>query len=181
MKVLAICPTIHKEKFDKMHDSFDVTVSKNTSLLVIGEKGNLTTLINNAFNKYNNADYYMVLNDDIVFNTPLWDIELAHKGRISHGDDSITNGHKGNFLMIDGDFCRAVGWLQMPKLNRYCGDVIWKFIGQQLDCLDYHPNVSITHHWHGCAEPLVNEMDMAEFAAWLPHSHKDIEKIRRIM
>ncbi len=181
MKIITICPTIYPEKFAKMHSSYDVTTSKNNTLVVINERGGITKLINKAFEKYNDADFYMVINDDCVFNTPLWDMELAQKGKITHGDDAVKEGVQGQFFMIPGDFARALGWLQMPKLNRYCGDVCWRFIGQQLDVLEYCPNVIITHNWEGCAEPLINEMDTAEFAAWLPHSHKDIERIRRIL
>ena len=164
-----------------MHNSYDITVSKNTKLLVIGDKGSITKLLNEAFQKYNDADFYIVLNDDIIFNTPLWDLELAKNKFISHGDDRIEEGENGQFLMIPGDFCRAVGWLQMPKLNRYCGDVVWRFIANQLDVLRYVPEVKITHEWSGCAEPAVNMIDMQNFADWLPNSHLDIEKIRRTL
>ncbi len=164
-----------------MHSSYDVTTSKNNKLLVINERGGITSLINKAFQKYNDADFYIVINDDVIFETPLWDRELASKTRITHGDDAVKEGVAGQFLMIPGDFARAVGWLQLPKLNRYCGDVVWRFIGQQLYCLDYQKEVIITHNWDGFAEPLIHEMDLAEFAAWLPHSHKDVEKIRRIL
>lgn len=181
MKVLAICPSIYPEKFQKMYDSFQVTSSKYTKLLILNKRGCITKLINEAFQNNNDYDFYIVINDDIRFETPLWDLELTHKNRISHGDDAIKEGVQGQFLMIPGDFCRLLGWLQLPSLNRYCGDVTWRFIGKQLDCLDYHPNVVITHHWEGCAEPMVNTMDMAEFAAWLPGSYRDINKIKEIL
>ena len=181
MKIYAICPSIHQEKYTKMYDSYDVTVSKNTQLITITKPGCITKLINETFQKYNDGDFYIILNDDLVFETPRWDVELAHSGRISHGDDAVKEGVRGQFLMIPGDFCRAIGWLQMPKLNRYAGDVCWRFIGEQLNLLDYHPNVVITHKWDGCAEPLVNQLDMASFAEWLPSSHKDIENIRKVL
>ena len=181
MKILAICPTIYPDKFNRMYDSYAVTASKYTTLLSVTQKGGITKLINEAFSKHNDYDYYIIINDDLVFETPLWDTALAQAGKITHGDDKVPSGLAGQFLMIPGDFARAVGWLQMPALNRYAGDVCWRFIGQQLDCLQYHSEVIITHNWDGCAEPLVNEMDMASFAAWLPKSHKDIERIRKCL
>ncbi len=181
MKIYAFCPSIHQDKYERMYNSYDVTVTNSTKLITLNSKGSITKLLNEAFQKYNDGDFYIVLNDDLTFETPRWDVELAHKGRISHGDDGIEGGVKGQFLMIPGNFCRAVGWIQMPKLNRYAGDVVWRFIGEQLNVLDYHPQVVITHRWDGCAEPLVNELDMASFAEWLPSSHKDIEKIRRVI
>lgn len=181
MKTLAICPTIYPEKFNKMYDSFQVNTSKYTTLLTITKKGGITKLINEAFERNNDYDYYIVINDDIRFETPLWDMTLAKKNSITHGDDAIKEGVCGQFLMIPGDFCRAIGWLQQPTLNRYAGDVTWRFIGQQLDCLQYIPEVIITHNWEGCAEPLVNEIDMAAFANWLPKCHNDINKIAEVI
>ncbi len=181
MKILAICPSIYPDKLEKMYDSYDVTVSKNTQLVVINKKGNITEIINDTFHKYNDADFYIVLNDDLTFNTPLWDVALAHKGKISHGNDSVVEGVNGQFLMIDGDIVRALGWLQLPSLNRYCGDVVWRFIGEQLEILKYVPEVNISHHWEGCADPEMNKKDMKAFAEWLPSSHKDIERIRKIL
>ncbi len=181
MKILVICPTIYPDKFENMYNSYQVTSSKNSKLLIINKKGGVTNLINEAFNKHNDYDFYFVINDDIVFETPLWDLELAKFHRITHGDDSIKDGIAGQFLMIPGDFARALGWLQMPLLNRYCGDAVWRFIGQQLNCLDYHKNVVITHNWENCAEPLVNQIDMESFSEWLPRSHKDVNKIMEVI
>lgn len=181
MKILTICPSIYPEKLQRMYNSYDVTVSRYSQLIVPQQKGSITAIINDTFRKYNDADYYIVLNDDITFETPLWDTLLTTKNKITHGNDSVEEGVEGQFLMIPGDFARALGWLQLPTLNRYCGDVIWRFIAQQLNILEYKPKVIITHYWEGCAEPLVNQLDMAAFAEWLPHSHIDIEKIRKVI
>lgn len=180
MKCLAVCPTIYPEKFAKMYDSFQIMTSKYTTLLIIKERGEITTLLNEAFRKHNDYDFYIVLNDDIRFETPLWDTALAKKGHITHGTDNITNGHTGNFLMIDGDFCRALGWLQMPALNRYGGDVVWKFIGVNTSTLHYVPEVKIRHNWSGCEQPEVNTADMEAFARWLVGSKKEINIIKEV-
>lgn len=180
MRILTILPTIHRDKFEKMYNSFQVTASKYNTLLIINKVGCITELLNEAFEKHNDYDYYHVSNDDVVYETPLWDITIAQKGKICHGKDNIPNGHTGNFLMIDGDIARSVGWIQMPTLNRYCGDIVWKFIGQQLGILQYYPEVLIQHKWEG-ADIKTNQEDVAKFSEWLSVCHRDLDKIRKVL
>lgn len=181
MKILAICPTIYPEKFSKMYDSFQINTSKYTKLLTINKKGGITKLINKAFERNPDYEFYTVINDDIIFETPLWDKELAKKGNVSHGTDAVEGALNGQFLMVDGDFCRSLGWLQMPTLNRYAGDVVWRFLGENTGTLRYVPEVKICHNWDGCSQPEVNKEDMSNFAQWLLNSHKDINKIAEVI
>lgn len=179
MKILAICPSIYPNKLTKMLETFDLTKSHNIDIVICAE-GTVTEVINECFNNAPEYDFYIVINDDIEFLTPLWDIKLAKKGKITHGTDAIDIGVNGQFLMIDGDFARAVGWLQLPTLNRYCGDVVWRFIGEQLGILHHVSKVIIKHNWEGANED-INKLDMLEFSRWLPFSFKDIEKIRKVL
>lgn len=178
MRILTVIPSIYPEKLDKMLDSYYATVSR--SCLVITSKPGVTTAINEIFTKYPNFDFYFIGNDDMEFLTKDWDIKLATKGKISYGDDGFQGENLPTFPMIDGDIARAVGWLQLPTLNRYSGDVAWKFIGEQLDILNYVPEVKLAHHWEGADEE-VNKADMAAFARWLPWSFRDTEKIRKAL
>lgn len=179
MKILAVCPSIYPHKLEKMLNSFELTKSNNIDLICHSE-GTVTEAINIIFNEHKDYDFYIVLNDDIEFITPLWDLQLARKGKITYGIDMIDGGGNGCFLMIDGDIPRAVGWLQLPTLNRYAGDTVWKFIGSQLDILEYFPDVIIKHHWEGASE-IDNREDMKRFAEWLPWSFKDISRIREAL
>lgn len=180
MKILTICPSVYPVKLNKMLESFEITRSKDTDIVICSE-GTVTQAINNSFNNAPEYDFYFIANDDISFKTPLWDLKLAKKGKIIHGTDGVPEGVNGQFMMIDGDISRAVGWLQMPTLNRYCGDVVWRFIGDRLEILEHVEDVIIEHNWDGCAEPMVNQLDMEKFSEWLPNSHKDIEKIRKVL
>lgn len=181
MKILTICPSIHPEKLSKMYDSYDATTSKHNKLVVINKKGTITNIINETFNKYPDFDFYHVTNDDVIYEMPLWDMSLANKNKISHGKDAIPSGFDGQFFMIDGDIVRTLGWLQMPTLNRYCGDMVWRFIGKQLNILEYKENVIIKHNWEGCEDIETHKNDMSKFAEWLQGSHIEINKIREIM
>ena len=178
MKVLAICPSIHPEKLEKMMDSFLVTRSKHTEIIINYEVKSITKIFNETFLAHPDYDFYYMCNDDIVFNTPLWDLELAQKGKISWGEDKYQNGNLCTFPMIDGDIVRALGWLQMPKLNKYCGDIIWNFIGKECNILNYCPHVKIEHKWDGCTHPDVNTSDMKVFSEWLPWAFRDIKKVK---
>lgn len=179
MKILTICPTIYPDKMERMLTSYQQTRSHMNNMVISTENtnGNITYLFNRAFLDNPDYDYYFMANDDIIFKTNHWDKILANKNSISYGDDLLQSRNLCTFPMIDGDIVRALGWLQMPTLNRYCGDIVWKFIGENLNLLKYYPNVIIEHKWEG-QDDKVNKEDMARFAAWLPNSHKDINKIK---
>lgn len=181
MRILAICPSIYPDKLSKMMDSFMSTKSENTEIIINNEIKSITSVFNEEFQKRSDYDYYFMCNDDLVFNTELWDTKLANKGKISWGFDGIQNNGLCCFPMIDGDIIRSTGWLQLPSLNRYNGDIVWYFIGKQCEILNYVPEVSITHKWDGCSHPDDNIKDMASFAEWLPWSYRDIKRIKEIL
>lgn len=181
MKILTICPSIYPSKLKKMLDSFTITRSKSTTLIVNSDKyKTITEIFNKEFESNPDYDFYFMANDDIIFNTPLWDLKLAKKGKITHGTDAVDIGINGQFLMIDGDIVRSVGWLQLPTLNKYAGDVVWRFIGENLGILEHIPEVIIKHNWEG-ADEKINKEDMLEFSKWLPWSFKDISNIRKAL
>lgn len=156
-----------------------MTRSEHTDIRVNYEKGSITDIFNRTFQTNPDYDFYMMLNDDILFKTKDWDIKLAQKGKISYGDDLFQSQNLPTFPMIDGDIVRALGWLQLPTLNKYAGDIVWRFIGENLKILNYVPEVKIEHKWEGCSDPDMNTKDMQSFANWLPWSFKDLEKVRR--
>lgn len=164
-----------------MIDSFITTRSKYTDIRINNENKSITKIFNDTFNDNPDYDFYFMANDDIIFHSPLWDIALANKGKISYGNDGIQGINLPTFPMIDGDIVRALGWLQMPSLEKYCGDVIWNFIGKQCNILKYHPEVVIAHDWESCSHPSVHEKDMKAFAEWLPFSFKDCAKVRKVL
>lgn len=180
MKILIVCPSIYPEKMHKMLESMNITKSVNTDF-AFSDQGTVTESINIIFNSNPDYDFYFIANDDIEFKTPLWDLSLSNKGKISYGDDLIQDENLCTFPMIDGDIARAVGWLQLPTLNRYCGDVVWRTIGHALNILEYHPEIIIKHNWEGCSDELIHKEDMNRFAQWLPWSFRDIKKVREVV
>jgi hypothetical protein len=107
-----------------------------------------TEIINRQFEEDNDYAYYSVTNDDIVYKTKGWDEGLCQPLKIScgqddtmmekYGPDLVANIDPSTFpitSVIDGDICRALGWLQFPPLVHSCGDNIWYWIGRRSDCL----------------------------------------------
>lgn len=179
MKILTIVPSIYPNKLKNMLYSYYSTVH-TPNIIINSEIKSITTIYNEIFKEYNDFDFYHLTNDDVEYKTKNWDLKLANKGKISYGDDLLQRSNLCTFPMIDGNIARSVGWLQMPTLNRYCGDVVWNFIGKQMGILNYVPEVIIKHHWEG-ADDNINKSDSEEFARWLPWSFKDVEKIRRVL
>lgn len=180
MKILTICPTKYPDKLNRMIESFDMTKSEHTDL-IFSSHGNVTEAINLAFNSNPDYDFYHITNDDVIYKTEEWDIKLANTNKISYGNDLLQGDNLCTFPMIDGDIARALGWLQLPTLEKYCGDVVWKFIGKETKCLSYHGNIFIKHEWSNDVSREIHEKDQLEFSKWLPWSFKDINKVREVI
>jgi hypothetical protein len=123
-----------------------------------GDKTLTTEIINRCFDELNNYEFYSVTNDDIFYKTNGWDIALCQKLKISCGqDDTMVEKYGVDFVanirpatfpitsVIDGDICRALGWLQFPQLIHSCGDNIWYWIGRRSDIL-YTDDTYHTEH-----------------------------------
>lgn len=201
-----ICPTRERpEKLQRMYDSFIETKCGKTAIILcvdVDDKTEYnyncaisvephktnTEIINDIFSKYPNFKYYMVINDDIVFKTIGWDIVLKQKG-INFPEDG-TNRKFPTFSVIDGDIPRALGWLQMPRLEYLCGDLVWDFIGKQLNILKYNPSVLIDHNHFlfGANKDSISEhthshhkKDHEAFAQWLLNDmYNDIRKVKNV-
>lgn len=146
MKILTICPSIHRPKFLKqLTESFHATSQCDNDLYVMQDSMTPTQCFNKAFEQNPTYDFYHMTNDDVIYHTPGWDKLLAIKGKISYGRDGIQDQNLCTFPMIDGDIVRAVGYLQHPTLCKYCGDNVWMEIGKYAKCLNYVPEVFIEH------------------------------------
>ncbi len=167
-----------------MLPSFYKTHTGNNDIM-IADEGYVTEAINKIFNQFPNYDYYHITNDDVTYHTPNWDTKLIqvledYGPGIAYGNDLFQGQNLCTFPMISGDIVRKLGWLQLPTLNKYAGDVVWKMIGEHCKCLYYVPEVIIEHHWEGASEEL-NKKDMAKFAEWLPWSFRDIKRVMEVV
>lgn len=198
-KILTICPSLNRaKKLAFMMDSFLMTRSDDTDIYVDYNEGPTTKAFNDAFNKRPDYDYYMLLNDDIIFKTKYWDLKLVqiledYGDGIAYGDDLINGIDLPCFPMISGSIVRALGWLQMPTLDYLCGDVVWKYIGEEAKCLRYVPDVIIQHNHHivtGEQDETAKktnskeqyEKDRLAYVNWLAYkSYEDIKKVKKVI
>lgn len=167
-----------------MLKSFYDTVNCSAIIINDDKTKTVTQVFNDTFQKNPDFDYYHLQNDDIIYQTKDWDVLLTNKliqPGIAYGNDMFQGENLPTFPMISGDIVRKLGWLQLPTLNRYAGDVIWSIIGKQAMCLHYVPEVEILHIWDGCSDPELNKKDMAAFAQWLPWSFRDVKKVMEVV
>ncbi len=147
-RLLIICPTYQrKDTYLRMVDSF-YEKSVCSDLITLTEQGSITKLINDVdISKY---EYVGVTNDDVIYRSYAWDRLLIdpimRKGYgIAFGDDGTQNRNLPSICIMSTNIPKALGWLQYPKLEHLCGDMVWQYIGKKLNCLYYQPHVKIEH------------------------------------
>lgn len=210
MKILTICPTNKIELIKKMITSFNDTKSfshlilgvnindknlnqyknLNTDVCICEADATVTQIINSIYSQYPDYDYYHLTNDDVIYHTKGWDKNMAnileeYGPGIIYGDDLFQKENLPTFPFISQEIVKSIGWLQMPLLNRYYGDMVWKYIGQNIGCI-YYCHYVIIEHMHYLAgkgeypvDMDIYEKDGQSFGQWMAtKSIGDINKIR---
>lgn len=165
---------------------------------LFSDQNSLTEKINNvALNNIDKYEYFHLTNDDVLYQTDFWDEifmdTLKMKGPgIVYGNDLFQGQGLCTFPFVSKEIIKALGWLQMPLLNKFFGDTVWMNIGKNSNCLHYHPAVIIEHlHFLNNKRKNPNEEEMTkyietynhdrhQFMKWLVNSEKDIQKVRDI-
>lgn len=150
----------------------------------------VTQMLNSCVRKNDYFKYYHVTNDDVIYRTGGWDKKFVEKLEadgpgITFGNDLFQKENLPTFPFISSDIVQSLGWVQMPTLNRLCGDLVWEHIGKTLECLYYLPDVVIEHKhfFAGKADGLpvnykeVYHDDMTAFANWMVKAYVDLDKI----
>ncbi len=209
MKILTICPTYNRPELCKqMLKSWHNTIEANNtmvlgvdigdlSLLLYPKNANLvmckagstvTEVINSIWSQHQNYDYYHIINDDVIFHTKGYDKKLAnileeYGDGVSYGNDLFQGKNLPTFPFISASLSKAMGYLQLPSLNRYCGDTVWADIGRLCECLYYLDGVVIEHK-HKLAgkgntdvDMPVYQQDLQTYFQWRLHLN-EIEKER---
>lgn len=157
---------------------------------IIEKKDTITNRLNKAYKENSSYHFYHITNDDVIYRTDHWDkkfMAILEKPGIAYGDDLFQRSNLPTFPFISVELLRAIGWIQMPLLNRYCGDLIWKIIGENCNCLFYLGDVVI-EHMHQLAgkgkypvDMKVYAIDQLALSEWLQTAHQDVEKIRKVI
>lgn len=113
----------------------------------------LGDIFNTVYRTFPDEFYYGMVADDVVPETPGWDVTLANAcqpDKISWGCDGIQNEHLPVHPFIGGNLVRALGWWATPGIKHWFVDNVWKHLAVSLDCAAYLPNV-IMRHLHPAA------------------------------
>lgn len=164
----------------------------------VKERQTITQRINScSMDNVAEYDYFHLTNDDTIYHTKDWDMKFIYtnklkKNFIVYGNDLFQGQNLCTFPFISKEIVKCLGWLQMPLLNKYFGDMVWKVVGSQANCLYFTPDV-IIEHLHFLAnkdtEPTEEFMkeymdiytkDKSNYVKWLINSDDEIQKVREI-
>lgn len=139
----------------------DKFLSENLNIAIMNKidyhifKGErLVEIFNKIYEIYKkDYDYFHLTNDDVIYSTKNWDRILSSKKTLGYGDDGTSfYSQKGSpmkrfctFPSIPVWLCNRMGFLCYPQLTHFNADILWQLIGDKLGCIDFFPEVRITH------------------------------------
>ena len=147
-----------------------------------------------AFDRWPNEDFYGFLGDDIILQTPGWDLSLSNgAGRWGNAypDDGIQGRNLATHPTVGGDLVRALGWWALPGVIHCFVDTALMYVAQRIGTLRYYPGVKFDH-----LHPIVGRgandevyqkgmstfrKDMAKFNQWVNSSgtEKRLKRLER--
>jgi len=164
----------------------------------INKRMTTTAIFNKALKQYPDYKYYLLINDDVIFETKNWDISfIKHlekkNGGVVYAND-LLNINLPTFPCIDARMAKALGWLQLPTLNHLYGDNVWHYIATKLNKLFFMKHIVIEHRtWMNKKSQVDNvykrtnskemyDKDQDAFRTWMAKdSENDIRKIKEIL
>lgn len=131
---------------DRSYDSFDF----GRAMVFRGPRRDVAEWTN-YITRFCAEDYLAVasLGDDHVPVTPGWDEQLlaALHGRmgVAYGNDLYQGERWPTAAVVSSPVVIALGYMAPPGVHHLYIDCFWKRLGQDLDCLEYLPDVIIEH------------------------------------
>jgi hypothetical protein len=121
------------------------------SSVFLADGGSMVSALNQAARRF--AAAYPVLGfmgDDHRPRTTGWDRQLvdAVAGRtvaIVYGNDLLQGDKMCTAVAMTSSVVRTLGYMAPPQFQHLCIDLVWKDWGEQLNCLDYLPDVILEH------------------------------------
>ena len=116
--------------------------------LRIGPRRPLGEIYAEAYERAPDAFWYGFIADDVVPETPEWDLKL----REAAGLDAMAvpaGGHDPDgapHFVLGGDLVREVGWLCLPGLDRIYIDTVWMLLAKAKGVFRRVPEVVLAHH-----------------------------------
>jgi hypothetical protein len=118
--------------------------------IVVGPREGLRAAMQEMFTNHPSEPWYGLLADDLLPQTPNWDlllIDRAGSAAISYPNDLGGKPRLPTHPVVGGDLARAIGWFGFPQVHHYFVDTVWRVIGERLGCL-YRLSDVIVEHVH---------------------------------
>lgn len=122
-----------------------------TFTIAVGPRLGISRAMNELFEKFPNEPWYGFLADDLLPQTPNWDLLLAEQAgslNISYPNDQGSNITLPTHPVVGGDLVRAIGWFGFPHTHHYFVDTVWQFLGEKLDNIYRLDHVLVEHLHH---------------------------------
>jgi len=143
---------------------------------------------NAVFAEYPDLEYYGVMADDVVPETPKWDMllkEACLPFSLSWGNDGLQGAKLPTHPHIAGDVVRTLGWIACPGVMHWFVDNMWLDIANALGGGHYLTDVR-TPHYHVLSgqasldDTYMNqpsrEKDMTNYAAFMKNEFPGIAR-----
>ena len=176
----------------------DPELSKYVALgedVVVSHSRTFSGAINAGFKSDPYYEWYHMTNDDVLYHTDGWDVEMTPEVRLElrqlHFPNDLQYGSGcATFPVLPGHWLRAAGWCMLPSLKRLHGDIVLQQVALEMKRLAYHDRVLVEHlHFTNGKRPpdAVNLAYNEDFAtdkevldAWLARwMHPLIHKIKK--
>lgn len=177
-KILWICPSRKRpDRLERLINSWKKTTSNLSDLLIIVDSdddsynklmeiykepvweitepafGSFLHLINSKALKYSTEYRYIgFMEDDIVFETPGYEIKFINKLKelgktgIVHAMDGIDKRKFVSIPVVDTYIVRTLGWLSPPCLKSLWADNFWRQMADYLKTYHKFEDVMIKHY-----------------------------------
>lgn len=135
------------DEADRSYDGIELPAQ--FSIKRMPPHGGIVECVNAVFREHPDKTYYGIMADDVVPETPRWDVKLKEACLpygISWGDDSMPDIGLPTHPFLAGDLVRKMGWVVCPSLKHWYADNMVKDIADGLGCGRYLPEVKVPHY-----------------------------------
>lgn len=168
---------VYLDDDDPTLKEYDLSNMENVSFIV-GERMNVAQIHNRIILENHGYDFYMPINDDVIFTSNGWDKilmdtinENGKRWGIAYPDDDTAN-HRYNyptFGCMSANIVKLLGYFYPPSLKMLNGDVFLLDIGRAIGRLYYCPDSRLKHRPPGVSA-----------GAFVPGDHRGDEDFRRL-
>jgi hypothetical protein len=141
-------------------DYSKVQIPSNWAIRRANDRAEVCGRMEEYFKENQQAKFYSIINDDVVPETPYWDVILAESAgdwNISYPYDTISVDKEcppeipwrsiATQFVVGGKLCRGVGSLSLGFIHTMV-DRAWMNIGDALGNLYFHEKIRLRHeHW----------------------------------